>query len=110
MNEPDHSFVRNYERRGPGNVDCFETEPVVNAISLGHASVFIEQKREAGRVLLQELFRLEHPVSLFGRHIDQLHFDLIEFRTEWLQLSQPLAAVGSPGATQELDPDGTVCK
>ncbi len=105
MDKPDDAFMREYKSCGPRYVDCLHAEAVIDAVGLGDAAFFIEQEREAGRVLLQELFRLEHPVAPLGRDVNQLHAHFIELRFEWLQLSQPLAAVGSPGATQELDPN-----
>ena len=84
------------------DVDRVFADAVVQAVSFGHATVFIQQKQGRNRMLLQKLYRLEKSFSFFRCDVHHLRSRLLEVIDERLKLGHAFHAVWSPGAAQEF--------
>ncbi len=75
---------------------------MVQAISLGHCTVLIQQEGKRRRMLPQIFSRVPDPVSFLGSDVRQTRAESLKLVFVWLDLSQPLPAVWSPRAAQEF--------
>src|SRR5947209_297099 len=85
------------------NVDGIFPQSVIQAISLRHGSILIEQKRKRDGMLLQKPFRLPHASSFLGGDVRQLRPRLLNVCDHWLKLGHTFHAVRSPGSAQEFE-------
>jgi hypothetical protein len=79
---------------------------VIQAVKLRDLPVFVQQEGKRDWLFPQKLFRLENAAAFFGGNVDQRsqRLDPVFVR---LQLSHARAAIGSPGASQKLQDQGS---
>src|SRR5215469_10685952 len=102
VNEPHVPFAINHQRRRMRDVESIQPHAVIQAVGLRDDPVFIQQKRERDRILLQELHRLEDAIAFFRRDVGQLRSRLLDLTLDRLDPSHALDAIRSPRAAQEL--------
>ena len=84
------------------DVDSIQANPVIQAVCLGYATIFVQKNWERNRMFGEELGRLMHPLPLLRRNEDRLRPYALDLLGQRLELSHALDAIRSPGPAQEF--------
>ena len=89
------------KRCTPREINCVDSDRLIDAVRVRPRSRYVEQNRERIGVFLDVFFSAEETIDLLRCNKCDSGVAFFEFLVSRLELSQLIRAVGSPGAADE---------